>query len=153
VNPVSEITISFGEDDFCFEVADRQPMALRGDFKELLMLLVAKALVGNPCELVEWRAINEAVGDKEANPDVASIKARQALRRINAELRRIGPTPDGAPHIVTVKGRGAHLNASVTWLLSGRLRDKFRSVYTHSTPPGVLDGVAPGRRSRKDAEA
>lgn len=142
--PVKQVFISQGQQDFSLQADGAQPISVPTDYSKIVVLFVSKVMADAPCEVVAWPALNQAVGEQESTKATAVL--RKELLKLNEHLRNaLGKPPSGGHWIQSVKGRGARLTPSVSWRLGQKLK-KLRSsssVYSHSVKPEILAEAVP----------
>jgi hypothetical protein len=152
--PAPTLTFSLGERDYTLEAEGRPPVSLPADTKKVVTLFVAKIKDHSPSENVPFEALHRAIGDNNADRRKASPELRQVVLRLNTLIgKAAGPPPQGERYLLPAKRVGFHLNPSVRWELSGKLKSVFGDVYDHPTDPRILAEAQPQRGQKLPARS
>src|SRR5262249_4364343 len=135
------------------EVDGKPPLSFSGDdAKKVIAFFVGKVRANSPSENVPFYVLHSAIGEEGAGR--ASPRLRQLVHQLNRSIAEVaGDLPHGDRYLMTAKKLGVHLNPSVRWVLSARLKSLFRGAYDHPTDPMILAEALPLRGQKLPARS
>ena len=145
---VSEVTITFRHEHFGLQT-NQKSVALSVPEGQLIMQFIRNVKDGFPGEVVEWKALHDAIKDKVNCHKSASDALRQLKSKLNQRLvLELGCPVDGDRYLRTRKRLGVSLNTSIKWSLDKDCQLLLREVMASSVDPKVLEDTRPNSGQR-----
>ncbi len=138
-----EVTIDIGDTGYVLKSDKGRRCSVPREYKKLFGLFTTKVLEGAPGEIIEWSIVNPELGGSSTSK-IGDTKSRKNKSVLDQHLLKdLGPTPNGDHWILSVYGKGCHLNTSVEWSVG-------RTLSKDTSNPSVESVLTDGQKMGKN---